>query len=732
MDAPAPHDRFRIGAWTLVRSRNLLECGDTQHVLEPRAAELLAHLAQRPGAVLSVDELLADVWSGRIVTESSVYRLVAELRRVLGDDSRAPSYIETVRKRGYRLVAEVEALPDPAAGGNATERVEPAAPEHAPEPPTRAPEARKGWPWSLPAAVALLIALAAVLGVRLGDVDPASDRPRQTLAVRPLEPLSPDTPAFLADGLARTVSERLAAIPELTVLAYRSVREAQAARASGGGEPARPVASDLVLSGSLLVGEAGDDGTPVRIGFSLESAEAGVQLWARTYEEELSDLYALHTRLVEEIARELDLRLAEPARRRRTVEAVPSGAVEAWAAGRAELDRGYQAETLEAAVASFSEALERAPDFVPALTGRAIAHIRLFSNYHDRSDARVAAARQDVDRALALDPVDPETHFAHGYLLAQLGDGPGARRELARALELQPSHADALAGLGRAWSVEGEEARAVEYLQSAVRLDPLNARFHYDLGIHRMNLGAYADAERSFVAALVQAPAMVEALFYRSVLQITWRGDTVAANARLRELRAAIGEAELFRLLLAPGLWGVFSWTEADFDETLSQWSVAEAGGDPAAWSLAMAEVAFKQGDRALARSHYAAAARQRTLDLRETPNDPWLQAELAIASAGAGLREAALLAADQAVALVPAGEDSWTGADFLWTRATTLLMLGEHDEAIEQVRRATRFPTLVTPPSLRVDAHWSPLFEREPFLALIDAEGTSWRPPSE
>ncbi|MEE4383107.1 MAG: winged helix-turn-helix domain-containing protein [Pseudomonadales bacterium] len=726
MDAPARHDRFHIGDWTLVRSRNLLECGDAQHVLEPRAAELLVHLALRPGAVVSVDELLADVWSGRIVTESSVYRLVAELRRVLGDDSRAPRYIETVRKRGYRLVADVQVLPEPDADASAPGRTPRPPADDAPD--RASPGPRRPATWSLAAAAALVIALVATLGVRLGNVETAGDRPPQTLAVLPLAPLSPDTPAFLADGLARTVSERLAAIPELTVLAYRSVREARAAGESGGGKPAQALGSDLVLSGSLLVGEAGDDGTPVRIGLSLESTQAGVQLWARSYEEELSDLYALHTRLVEEIARELDLRLAEPARERRVTESVPSAALEAWAAGRAELDRGYQAETLEAAVAAFTEALERAPDFVPALTGRAVAHIRLFSNYHDRSDARVAAARQDVDRALALDPADPETHYAHGYLLAQLGDGEGARRELARALELQPSHVDALVGLARAWSAEGDEERAVAYLESAVRLDPLNARFHYDLGMHRMNLGAYGDAERSFVAALVQAPAMVEALFYRSVLQITWRGDTVAANARLRELREAIGEAELLRLLLVPGLWGVFSWTEADFDEALARWSVEESGGDAAAWSLAMAEVAFKQGDRTLARSHYAEAARQRTLDLRQTPNDPWLQAELAIASAGAGLREEALSAADQAVALVPAGEDSWTGADFLWTRATTLLMLGEHDEAIEQVRRATRFPTLVTPPSLRVDAHWSPLFEREPFLALMDAEGTSWR----
>ena len=73
---------------------------------------LLLYLAQRAGDVVSIDELLKEVWSGVIVTSDSVYQAITSLRRVLGDNAKQPSYIATVPRRGYRLVAKVSASAD--------------------------------------------------------------------------------------------------------------------------------------------------------------------------------------------------------------------------------------------------------------------------------------------------------------------------------------------------------------------------------------------------------------------------------------------------------------------------------------------------------------------------------------------------------------------------------------------------------------------------------------------
>ncbi len=98
----------RIGDWRLdLQSSRLERPGATVH-LEPRLCDLLSHLAHRPGTVISKDELLESVWQGRTLDAAAVPRAIAELRKALGDTASAPTYIETIPKRGYRLVAGVE------------------------------------------------------------------------------------------------------------------------------------------------------------------------------------------------------------------------------------------------------------------------------------------------------------------------------------------------------------------------------------------------------------------------------------------------------------------------------------------------------------------------------------------------------------------------------------------------------------------------------------------------
>lgn len=87
--------------------------------LEPKAAEVLVYLAHHPGQVVSRQELEAAVWAGRVVSYDAVTNAVIKLRKAFGDDARNPRIIETLSKRGYRLVAPVGAVAAPAAGDEA-------------------------------------------------------------------------------------------------------------------------------------------------------------------------------------------------------------------------------------------------------------------------------------------------------------------------------------------------------------------------------------------------------------------------------------------------------------------------------------------------------------------------------------------------------------------------------------------------------------------------------------
>ncbi|HEX8601595.1 MAG TPA: winged helix-turn-helix domain-containing protein [Pseudoduganella sp.] len=100
--------RFRFGSWLVDPLSNSIANGDDARQMEPRTMDVLVALCRANGAIVSVDELLEQCWGSTIHGDSTVHKNLAHLRRLLGDNANAPLFIETIRKRGYRTVAEVD------------------------------------------------------------------------------------------------------------------------------------------------------------------------------------------------------------------------------------------------------------------------------------------------------------------------------------------------------------------------------------------------------------------------------------------------------------------------------------------------------------------------------------------------------------------------------------------------------------------------------------------------
>ena len=188
-NAGAARTTLRVGEWSVDPQANTLaRDGQEATRLEPKAVEVLVRLARRPAEVVGRDELLADVWPGVVVGDDALTQAIIKLRKALGDDARQPRYIETISKRGYRLIAPVED-----------------ASESAPEPPAVAPPplvTRRRWAW----AGALAVALLAALGVSLyvgGDRQRTGSTPAPPIvAVLPLANQSGDPGRdYFSDGL---------------------------------------------------------------------------------------------------------------------------------------------------------------------------------------------------------------------------------------------------------------------------------------------------------------------------------------------------------------------------------------------------------------------------------------------------------------------------------------------------------------------------------------------------
>jgi Tol biopolymer transport system component/DNA-binding winged helix-turn-helix (wHTH) protein len=180
---------FEVGEWQVHPSLNRLTRGADEVRLEPKVMQVLEALAATPGDVVTRDELVARVWPGVFVTDDVLHRAIRELRRAFGDDTAKPAYVETIRKRGYRLIAAVRR------GGS----VNPPAIVVAPPPqPSSAPHSSR---FVVTASVMLAAVLGAVVFALASRETPANPPPSSVSFVAMTSgPLNESDPAISPDG----------------------------------------------------------------------------------------------------------------------------------------------------------------------------------------------------------------------------------------------------------------------------------------------------------------------------------------------------------------------------------------------------------------------------------------------------------------------------------------------------------------------------------------------------
>lgn len=295
---------LRIGDWVVDPVAGQMTRGDAVVRLEARTMRLLLCLADRAGEVVSIDELLGEVWAGVIVTSDSVYQAVTALRRLLGDDTRRPSYIATVPRRGYRLIATVDASPESVPSAAQPEVAQAAGTDRGVVAERRSGPARRA---SLALGMLLLACgvVAAYWWLR--------DRPAATagaavtgasaarsIAVLPFLDL---TDAMnqepFADGMTEELIDKLSAYPGMRVSAptssfYYKNKQVPVA------EIARSLGVAYVLDGSVRT-----SGATMRVAARLVRAGDGFVVWSATYDRPLGDKLKVQDDIASEAAEAL-------------------------------------------------------------------------------------------------------------------------------------------------------------------------------------------------------------------------------------------------------------------------------------------------------------------------------------------------------------------------------------------------------------------------------------------
>ena len=284
---------LQIGDWRFDPNRGEISREQEVVRLEGRTVRLLLYLAERPGTVVSIDELLDQVWSGVIVTPDSVYQAIATLRRHLGDDPKQPTYVVTVPRLGYRMVASVTPW-DPSA-------IAAAAPHM---PITGRTVGSKKAGFGLGVAAALILAVtAAYLGynrivTRQTAADARESQPQRSVAVLPFVDLTTQemNEEYFADGIAEELIDDLSRAPGLRVSAPSS-----SFYFKGKDIPPAVVARQLGVY-FVVDGSVRKAGTSYRVATRLSRADNGYVVWTNTYERQLGDLLTIQKSIAAEAA----------------------------------------------------------------------------------------------------------------------------------------------------------------------------------------------------------------------------------------------------------------------------------------------------------------------------------------------------------------------------------------------------------------------------------------------
>ena len=480
--------------------------------LTPRAFDVLVFLAKNGGRVVEKQEIFDEVWKETFVSDNALTKIIKEIRHALDDDANHPRYIETVPKRGYRLIAEL-ALPDdsiktPLAEDAASLIREPQTETDSSPTWSRSYNNRFVLFTGLVIVAVGLLSLYFLTGSKASDKDAASE-PIDSIAVLPFENAAQDANAeYLSDGITESLINRLSLLSNLKV-ASRSA----AFRYKGKEQDAQKIGSELNVR-SVLTGSVKQVGSQLVINVSLDDALSDRHIWGEQYVREFSDILNLQNEIAQDVTASLRLKLTQPEQEQLSKhETNSSEAYDLYLKGQYEWKK-HTLDDLQKGIVYYNQALEKDPNFALAYAGIATCYTVLGNNYLPPHEA-YQKAEDYAAKALAIDGTLADAHSAMGAVrLYYDWNWPEAKKELKQAQTLNPNDGDAhllygdyLDAMGRFDEAKSETARAKD-------IDPLSVMFNTNSGIAFYYARQYDEAIDRLNNTIDLEPRFVNAYVY--------------------------------------------------------------------------------------------------------------------------------------------------------------------------------------------------------------------------
>ncbi len=449
--------------------------------IEPQVFDLLVYLMDNRDRVIGRDELLEQLWNGRIVTDNALNGRLKIARKAIGDDGRQQRMIKTVPRRGYQFIADVE-IDSPVAR----------------EPVTPAPRS-----------------------------EGASSRP--SIAVLPFEYVGGDPDReYLADGLSQEITANLCHYRDLLVINRESTM-----LIDGGDKDLAKLAAVLGVD-YLACGTVRQFDGRVRVSIRLLNTENFETIWADHFDDDLAGLFEIEDRVASSIASVL-VRHIEHRAHRRALRKRPENmtAYDCTMRGKKHMDSWDPELTAESRL-HFERAISLDPEYAPARAYLAFTYcIEAEVPWGMDRDAAVARAFDHAEKAVRFDEFDSDAHVAMGWVFQLQRKFELAESQLDRAIACNPNLYGAYCVKGWVLAVCGRAAEAEQCEANAIRLNPLAP----DGCLVTIVLAKYL--QRDYVAAL-QVFSRIKENFIDA---IAMQAACLAQLGRVREAKDAAEKA---------------------------------------------------------------------------------------------------------------------------------------------------------------------------------------------
>ena len=520
---------IRFGSFEVDPRAGELRKQGTRIRLQQQPFRILALLLERPGEVVTREELRQAIWPSTEFGsfDEGLDAAIYKLRGALGDSAEHPRFVETLPRRGYRFIGALD---------GSVNTSPPESVGHAVSTPKRKSLVLGGGL----AALAALLLIVAVGGLPMRSLGRTAAPIIRSIAVLPLANLSGDSAQeYFADGMTEAIITRLGKSAGLRVISRTSAMHYKGTRETLP-EIGRELQVDAVVEGAVLRA-----GSRVRVTAQLVETSSDRPLWAETYEQDLRDVLFLEDAVAQAIANEVQIRVSSaPQSLAVSMRARPVDpqAYDLYLRGRAEWNE-RTATGFRRSIEYFEQAIRNDSGYAPAWAGLSDAYLGLGAYNFVPPTVAWPKAKVAALRAIQLDETLSEAHVPLAIVLQHLEwSWSDADREFRRAITLNPSNGFAHEVYGHLLSARGQFEAALGEMQRAVELDPLVPERRYSLAATFYRAGRYDEALRHF--RLVPDPdALAETHHLRIAAILERQGRLPEATAE-RVLALQLGGKE--------------------------------------------------------------------------------------------------------------------------------------------------------------------------------------------